>query len=239
MNTNRILLAVTLALTAGTAFAQPIPKTVTSALKKTFPDMEMASIKKSVVPGMWEYSASGHIGQISENGKYLIVGDVIDVNSRRNLTADGRAKSRGITLASVPLNTMIRFGPKTPPKYIVYAFTDVDCGYCRKLHSHIQEYTRMGIEIRYLAYPRAGVDSPSGQMMNSIWCSKNPAAALTAAKAEKPIAKATCASPIASQKALGEKIGVNGTPALFTTKGIEVGGYLEPTALLAALKATL
>jgi thiol:disulfide interchange protein DsbC len=131
-----------------------------------------------------------------------------------------------LALAAVPLKEMIIY-PSTSAKTkgIAYVFTDVDCGYCRKIHNEIPAMNQMGIEVRYLAFPRAGYPSPTSQRMDAIWCHAKPNEAMTLVKNNQPVPPASCANPIKAQYELGQELGVRGTPAVFLEDGTQVGGY--------------
>ncbi|NNC55525.1 MAG: DsbC family protein, partial [Pseudomonadales bacterium] len=109
----------------------------------------------------------------------------------------------------------------------IYVFTDVDCYYCQKLHREVGQLNDLGVEVRYLAYPRAGVNSPVHKKLASAWCAKDPRDALTKLKAGEDIPENECAkNPIASQFHLGNRLGVSGTPAIFSESGKQLGGYV-------------
>src|ERR1700749_4194913 len=109
----------------------------------------------SPIPGVYELTHGADVVYVSSDGKYLINGDLIDIAHQDNLTEQRRRDSRARLIAAVPESDMVIFGPNNP-KYTVTVFTDVDCGYCRELHRQIAEYNRLGIRVRYLAYPRSG-----------------------------------------------------------------------------------
>ena len=127
--------------------------------------------------------------------------------------------------------------PAKNEKHVVTIFTDITCSYCRKLHAQIDEYNALGITIQYLAYPRSGLYSGNGKMskryedLRSIWCSENPAEAMTRAKSGSSVASRTCDDPIAEEFAFGQQIGVSGTPALILADGSLLSGYRPPADL--------
>ncbi len=129
------------------------------------------------------------------------------------------------------------FAPSGKPKYKVTVFTDIDCGYCRKLHSHIAELNQRGVEVDYLFFPRTGLNTPSYDKAVSVWCAKDRKAAFTAAKAGKDPAPAKCDNPVADQYKLGAQVGVDGTPTILAADGTKIGGYLAPDQLVAKLQA--
>jgi len=137
----------------------------------------------------------------------------------------------------VPESEMIVFSPATP-KYTITVFTDIDCGYCRKLHSQIGELNNMGVRVRYMFYPRNGPGTAGWKAAESVWCSKNRNDALTRAKKGELIQSEKCgATPVARQYKLGEELGMHGTPGIFTAKGTYITGYLPPAKLLQELMA--
>ena len=130
----------------------------------------------------------------------------------------------------------ISFSPEEP-QHELLVFTDIDCGYCRKLHSQIDEYLEQGIAIHYLAFPRAGIGSPSYNTAVSVWCADDRQGALTAAKAGETVEPLQCENPVAEQYQLGLDLGVTGTPALLTSDGSMIPGYMPPETLRARLDA--
>jgi thiol:disulfide interchange protein DsbC len=121
------------------------------------------------------------------------------------------------------------------PKYTVTVFTDIDCAYCRRLHQQVAEYNRLGISIEYLFYPRAGLGSESFDKAVAVWCAPDRRKAMTAAKAGQAVPKGTCTNPITEDYELGRRVGLDGTPAIYSANGRQIGGYLEPEAMLARL----
>ena len=141
-------------------------------------------------------------------------------------------------LAKVPLKDRIVFAPANP-KYTVAVFTDIECGFCRQLHSQIAEYNREGIAVEYLAFPRAGINTPDYDKMVAVWCAPDRKKALTDAKSDKPVPAppAGCVSPVKDEYITGIRAGLNGTPMILTLDGHQLGGYLPPDALLERLDA--
>ena len=129
---------------------------------------------------------------------------------------------------------MIVYGPENPKRYVT-VFTDIDCGYCRKLHNEVPELNAAGIQVRYLAFPRAGIGSNSHNKYVSVWCNDDPQASLTKAKSGRPVAKATCENPIAETYRLGQQIGVRGTPMIIYDDGKITPGYLPSKELIKRL----
>jgi thiol:disulfide interchange protein DsbC len=163
---------------------------------------------------------------VSAEGRYLLRGNLIDLDQRQDLTEQTRSRARREALSKVDESEMIVFSPTSKkPRHTITVFTDVDCPYCRKLHSEIDEYTNAGIKVRYLMFPRMGKNSPSYYKAVNVWCAKDRNEALTEAKQGKELPKRTCKNPVQSQMELGQLIGVNGTPATVLENGEMVPGY--------------
>ena len=206
-----------------------------AAILKAVPGAEITSVKPSPIPGYREVAIGGRIVYVSADGKYLLQGSLIELSSRDNLTAASEAVIRRADLDAVPRDRRIVFSPPNP-KYRVTVFTDIDCGYCRKMHTQIAEYNKAGISVEYLFFPRSGPNSESFAKAVSVWCASDRRKALTDAKADRPVPKKTCANPIAMDYQLGRKIGLDGTPAIYAADGTQIGGYLSASDMLARLQ---
>jgi len=209
---------------------------VAARLKKIRPDLPVQAVRPSMLPGFYEVDMGG--GQtlyITEDGKHFLTGDLWEVTDKGlvNLSENVRSKHRKELIDAVDESDMLVFSPPADKvKATVTVFTDVDCAYCRKFHKEVPELNRMGIAVRYLAYPRSGPNSPSYDKIVSAWCADDPQKALTLAKLGKPIETRTCKNPVAAEYALGNEVGVTGTPTLLYEDGTLIPGYL-PAAQLA------
>jgi thiol:disulfide interchange protein DsbC len=246
-----IAVSLLMGLWGSAAFAQPVVKTakaaapttaansdavVRAAVAKLIPNTPIDSIKASVIPGYREVAMGSRIFYVSSDGKYFIQGSIFDLTSRTSVTEKSQAAIRKTILASVGPERRIIFSPPNP-KHRLTVFTDIDCGFCRKMHQQIADYNKLGISVEYLFYPRAGVASDSATKAISVWCSADRRKAMTDAKNERAVPKKTCTNPIAADYALGQKVGFDGTPAAYASNGQQVGGYLPPAQMLAALEA--
>jgi len=207
---------------------------IRQALTKSMPSVKVGSVKPSEISGLYEVTVGGNIFYVSDDGKYLVQGHLVDVAARVDLTEEKLSGVRKQAIEKLGLDKMIVFKPKES-KYTVSIFTDIDCGYCRKLHSEIDQYMAEGITIQYLFFPRAGKGSDSYHKAVSVWCADDRKAALTAAKkGDTPPAK-TCANPIDEHMQLAEDFEVKGTPMIVTEKGNIFPGYLPAKQLAEAL----
>ncbi len=235
--------ALTVAFLANAAGTAPVdPKQadiLRAAVQKARPGLSIGEIRASAISGLFEVDLGGKdTVYMSADGKYIVSGTMYRVEPNRfvNIADERMHPMRAQKLAAVKKDEMVIYSPSGKPKSYVTVFTDIDCGFCRKLHKEIPELNAMGIEVRYLAYPRAGVPSPSADKLITVWCSKNPADTMTQMKSGVAVATQVCAkNPIASQYALGNELGVNGTPALFTPDGEMLPGYMPAAELAAAL----
>lgn len=192
-------------------------------------------VKTSPVDGWYTIQKGAITAYISSDGRYLLQGDLIDLENQINLSEASRTESRRELMATVSDDEVISFTP-SEVKYSVAVFTDVDCTYCRRLHSQIEEYMAHGIEIRYLLYPRNGPASKSWSIAEEVWCASDRADALTLAKLDREFESSKCNSSIVQDHyVIGRDVGLNGTPAIVFDDGTLIGGYVPPDQLAARL----
>lgn len=180
----------------------------------------------------------GQFAYVTADGRYLLQGDLVDLDANVNLTEKRRNAARAAAIAKVDEKDMIIFSPEKV-KYTITVFTDVDCAYCRKLHLEMDELNALGLRVRYVFYPRMGPDTASWKKAERVWCAEDRNAALTAAKADQPFDSKPCGpTPVMQQWKLGHIVGLRGTPAIVTEQGDMIAGYL-PAAELAERVASL
>lgn len=222
---------------AATAQGQaPVAVDVRAEIAKKLPGTKAEDVRATPIDGVYEVTRGGDIAYVSKDGKYAIAGELFDLTNNDNLTETRRRDLRLALLNSVPESQMLVFSPRDT-KYTITVFTDVDCGYCRKLHSQMAEYNKLGVRVRYLFFPRSGPNTESWATAESVWCSPNRNDALTRAKREEKIKTAKCAStPVARHFQLGEEMGVRGTPAIVLSSGEMLPGYVPPAMLVEHLR---
>ncbi len=234
-NTVRVL---SYALAGLCALAAPVQAGEIDALRAAIatlaPGADPDSIKPTPVPGLYEVAFGPTLVYISEDGRYMVQGDIVDLKTRENLTENTRAKTRLATLNQVGDERMVVFGP-AEPKYTISVFTDIDCGYCRRLHSQMPQYNDLGIRVRYLFFPRSGLNTPSYDKAVSVWCADDRNDAMTRAKAGKSVEDRKCDNPVADHYNLGRTLGIRGTPFLVTESGRKLPGYVPPNELIKTL----
>ena len=207
---------------------------VRTLLPEMRPGLAIERIKKTPVDGLYEVLLNrGRTLYMSASGDYFLVGDMYEFSSEGiiNLPDLARQESRRELMAKVDAASVISFEPNDGTLATVSVFTDVDCTYCQKLHREMPQYHKRGIEIRYLAYPRAGIGSESYSKIVSAWCSDDPQRAITTLKRGDNIPKRTCPNPVAAQYELGGRIGVTGTPSIVLSDGRMLPGYLPAEKL--------
>lgn len=209
---------------------------IRESMAKSMPAVKIDSVKPSVVKGLYEVIVGTNIFYFSDDGKYLLQGRLVDVAARKDLTEEKLSGTRKQAIEKIGQENMIVFKPKIG-KYTVTVFTDIDCGYCRKLHSEIDQYLAQGITIQYLFFPRAGKDSDSYNKAVSVWCADDRNAALTAAKKDQKVPAKTCDNPVDKHMQLGADFDVKGTPMIVTEKGNIYPGYLPAKQLVEVLES--
>lgn len=221
-----------LAVAAAFAFAdedasRPEPLTK-EQLAERLTGVDPSDITESPIPGLYQVAVGSNVAYVTDDARYVFRGDIIEVGTSRNLTENARSHARISLLSSVEPDRMIVFAPKDGKvDYTVTVFTDVDCGYCRQLHREIDQINALGIEVHYLFYPRTGRNTESWAKADKVWCSEDKNTALTRAKLGGSIpSDGKCGNtPVEAHYELGKAVGVRGTPAIFSSDGVFLGGY--------------
>lgn len=195
-------------------------------------------VRQAAAPGLLEAKWGSNYAYITADGRYAIFGDMIDLETREEVTENHRRDDRLEALAELGSDNMIEYAPAST-KHTVTVFTDIDCGYCRRLHQQMAQYNEKGIAIRYAFFPRSGPGTESFKKAEAVWCSEDRKTALTAAKTTGEVgSKTDCPNPIRREYELGMKLGVRGTPLLILPNGETVPGYVPPDQLAARLAGT-
>ena len=238
MIAKRLLVLLALCGAAGGMPAQPAPPPAADPrvdVAAHIPGAHPEELHATAVPGIWELTRGADVVYVTADGKYAFTGDLVELASNKNLTEQHRRELRVKAIGNFPETEMLIFSPKDP-KYTVTVFTDIDCPYCRKLHSQIAAYNRLGIRVRYLLYPRTGPNTESWTKAEQVWCSGDRNAALTRAKLGEALNTKPCAdNPVARSYALGQEFALEGTPAIITPNGELLPGYVPPDVLAAHL----
>lgn len=235
---NKVWVVFTACLFITPVFAANIElETARKNISMQFKNVNPENISPSPIAGLYQVAMPPRFFYASLDGRFVVDGDLIDMTTKENVTEGPRNKSVSAAVNAMGEDSMIVFGNDTL-KHTVTVFTDIDCSYCRKLHNEVKKYNELGIRIRYMAYPRAGIGSGSFNQAEAVWCSKDSAAAMTKAKNGATIKADNCKNPVAQHYALGNMIGVRGTPALVLEDGTVVPGYIPAARLSEALNKT-
>ena len=202
--------------------------------------INIESARPSPAPGISEVQIeNGPLIYATDDGAYFFLnGDLHQANATGavNLTETRRAEARQQQLAAVSVDDMVVFAPEGPSRGHITVFTDVTCFYCQKLHREVDQLNAKGVEVRYLAFPRSGMESEGAEKLATAWCADDQQTALTELKAGVELPVNMCeGNPIAAQYELGKEMGVSGTPAIVTSSGELIPGYRPAPALLALL----
>lgn len=232
MSIRKIVFVPILALAVAVPLAadDKVVAELTQKLAALVPGQTPDSIAPSPVSGLYQVRYGTQVLYISDDGRYVIEGSLLDMVERRNLTEEAKSGVRKEIIDAMGEDQMIVFGPETA-KHTITVFTDVECPYCVKLHNEMAQYNSAGIRVRYLLFPRAGAGSSSYNTSVSVWCSENQQDALTRAKNRETIEAKTCDNPVDEHLKLGRSVGVSGTPAIVLDDGELVPGYRPASAL--------
>lgn len=218
------------------AHAADAPEAVKKAIAAMLGEAAAAKteLQPAAVSGLYEAVIDQYVFYVSDDGQFILRdAEILDLKQNgKNLT---EARLNGLRLKSLEGlkdADQVIFKPEGETKHVLRAFTDVDCFYCAKLHLEVAELNKAGVEVRYMAFPRAGMNSETSKVMESVWCADDRQKAMTDAKAGKDIEPKSCANPIAKQYELGKEMGINGTPALVMPDGQLFPGYAPAKKLV-------
>ena len=207
------------------------------AIASKLPNVDASQIEKSPVENVYSVDLGERYAYVTDDAKYLFIGELIDMESGVNYTRMALGKKRIDTLKAIPEKNYIVF-PAKDKKHSITVFTDIDCTWCRRMHSEIDDLNSLGIEVKYLLRPRSGQQSKSWQKADAVFCSKNKQKNLTRAKQGMDITMKTCKdSPVMENVTIAQKLGFMGTPVVLSENGTQLGGYVEANQLLEQLDA--
>lgn len=232
---NKLSMAVALFAIAAVASASDYGD-IEERIQGLVAEIQELAVSETPVPGLKQVRVNNEIIYMSDDGRYLLQGRFIDLDTQIDLTDAARSGLRRERLANLDSSEFVSFGPEDA-EYELLVFTDPDCGYCRRLHEQMAEYNSNGIRIHYMAFPRAGVGSNTYEKLVSVWCADDRQGAMDIAKAGQAPPKATCDNPVDEQYQLGQAVGVTGTPSMITFDGDIIPGYVPPEQLKARLES--
>jgi thiol:disulfide interchange protein DsbC len=230
-----VALCVALGL-SGAAQADAAGDALAAKLKKDMPGLPLTSVTPTPVAGIYEVVAGPDVIYMTGDGKYMFQGVLVDFEARKNLTEARRTGIRADLLKQVRDEDTIVYAPMGTPKHTITVFTDPSCPYCRKLHAEVPELVKNGVKVRYVLYPRAGLDSPIGKTSIGIMCAKDRKAEMDKSLAGQAVNLPVCDKHnLAKILELGQMLGLEGTPYGVTDNGTVIGGYMPAAKLLETL----
>lgn len=192
-------------------------------------------VQETPIKGLYEVRYGLQVFYITANGRYVVRGDLVDLQSHTNLTQIATRAARAQTLATLPADSLLTYKAKGAVKHVIYVFSDLNCRYCQMLHDDLPTLNRHGIEVRYLFWPRAGLNSMSAREAESVWCAKDRQQAYDRAVNGGDVRYASCRNPVARDFTLGVQMGVQGTPTIILSNGKILPGYLPAPQLMEAI----
>ncbi|QIA64218.1 thioredoxin fold domain-containing protein [Vibrio astriarenae] len=200
--------------------------------------LQVVDVVPSDIPGLVEVQTASGVLFSSLDGEHFIAGTLYGFDAEGNVEdiLAKRQQPKNAELISQYSDSMIEFKADNE-KHVLTVFTDITCGYCVKLHNDMGEYNKRGITVRYLAYPRQGPQGPVADQMAQIWCADDQQTAMHNGKVNREFPEQNekfeqCLDTVQQSFALGRKLGISGTPALFTESGELISGYMPPQALI-------
>lgn len=232
-----MLLAFGLGFLGLAAFSkEPDLARVKAALARAFPDTSLDALKlrPSPVAGVYEAQLNAQVFYVTGDGRFVFFGDLVDLEKRTNLSEGRREAIVKDLLEELGEQNMIVIGPRAA-KRTVTVFTDVDCPVCVRFHLDVPELNKRGVKVRYLLFPRYGLESQTYARSVAVWCAADRAAAVGTAKSGGKLDMKDCPNPVERHYRLGERLGVSGTPTIFLDDGRRIAGYVPPERLSAML----
>ncbi|ODC02191.1 hypothetical protein BFW38_00150 [Terasakiispira papahanaumokuakeensis] len=238
------LLALLVLLCSGSVWADQVADAISAQVKKIDPRLKVAQVQANeALPGLYDVVLeTGERLYATADGQYMLAGSLLKITDRGaiDLTEAARAQTRQEALTAIPDDQVIVYPAQGEERAVLNVFTDISCPYCRKFHEEVPKLNQQGVTVRYLAFPRNGLTAQAAQSMRNVWCAKDKAEALTAAKAGESVETSACDTDrVAEQYELGLKLGVQGTPALMLPDGRMVPGYVPVDRLITSLGLSL
>lgn len=203
---------------------------VVEGLSEAIPGVTKENVFETPIKGLYQVIIGARVVYVSDDGRYLIKGEMVDLAKRENMTEQALKIARKVALAKIDESKMIIY-PAKNEKHTLTIFSDIDCGYCRRLHADISSYTNAGMTVRYLFFPRSGANTESYFKAISVWCADDRNEALTDAKLNNKVVKKMCDNPISEHMAAAQAFGITGTPAIIADDGTMVPGFVPAKAL--------
>jgi thiol:disulfide interchange protein DsbC len=231
------ILSLTALLLMNSALAAETPAEIKKRLDSVVPGYDANSVKATPIQGLYEFTGDGRVLYISQDGRYIVNGSIIDLQDKVNLTEKSQSRLTQQVINGYDEKKMIIFPAEGKTRHTITVFTDVDCPYCSMLHKEVPKLSKAGIEVRYLMYPRAGAGSPTFKKSVSAWCAEDQKKAIGIAKEGGVVEAKNCDNPVQEQYDLGQAIGVTGTPTLVLESGKVLPGFVPADQLIKILNS--
>ena len=191
----------------------------------------LAQPQETRVDGVYQTRIGNRYGYLIEGGRYIVIGEMIDLKMAQNLTELSHRNLVVEEFANFPSEGTIVFPAEKEERAVLNVLTDTSCGYCQVLHKEVKFLQAAGISVRYFPYPRGGSRGPGYDDLRRVWCSDDKREAMSIAKKASPgelSENGACAEAEAVDKSykLGNRLGINGTPALYAGSGAAFPGYV-------------
>lgn len=231
---SKYVLPLFLSLTSSIAWsADDAIETLKKNLAEHIPSATISHVKETPIDGLFEVVVDSGIYYMNVGARYIINGDLTDLATKRNITEETRANNRKSRIEDFGEKNMVVYSPKEVT-HTITVVTDIDCPYCRRLHSEMDEYMKNNVKVRYIFMPLKG--KADMETTVSVWCSKDRNQALDLAKSGGELEKASCDNPIREHLALARGLNVRGTPAIIMENGEMLPGYVPAKKLIPELK---
>jgi len=201
-------------------------ESVRDAVKKAF-DVEVTRVQPTDYANLYEVQLGGNIVYTNEKAEFVLAGNLVDAKTKRDVTTERIEEISKVDFSTLPLAQAVKLVKGNGARKMA-VFEDPNCGYCKKLHKELT--TLDNVTVYTFLFPILAPDSVT--KANNVWCAKNQATVWTdwMNKGIEPPA-ATCETPIEKNLALGQKLAVQGTPAIFFESGNRVNGYVPAARL--------
>lgn len=218
-----ILLTIALIIQASIALG----KLTLEGARKALPNTAVKEVNSTPISGLYEVIAGGNVLYMDESGRYLLVGEIYDLKTSKNITASRLEEITRIDFSSLPLDKAVKVGSG---KHRLAVFYDPDCPYCKRLYSELRDSKEF--TTYYFLYPLREIHPDAYDKSVRIWCSKDRAKALDEVESGKAIPPKECPHPVDEIIALGRNLGINGTPTIILPDGRRISGYVPKEELL-------
>jgi len=205
---------------------------IANNMRQHLGDFDVTSVTESPMKGIYEVVSNGSILYVNEEGNLLIDGNMIDLATRSSITDKRLGELHMTILADLSEDEMLTYQPENPTGRSITVFTDISCGFCQRLHAEIDTLLDSGVAVNYLLFPRAGINTPAADALESVWCNDDPQAAMTTAKSGGRVPSASCENPMEMHVALAREVGLRGTPLIYLDTGERVPGYRDAVTLV-------